>query len=269
MIAPFYSIARASWARCRRWAQKQGGHVLPSRYRPRVRCLAAVLTLVGLATVPAAAHAATLGLDQRCYVTGEQAALSGSGFAGGAPVSLTRGGAELPGVMADNSGAFRRAVPVPEIPDDQLEAQTEIVATDGSTTARAFLNIAQVTATYAPTVGDLRTLKVRHTVSGFGLAESRASIYLHYVSPAVEARAPKVAPKTQTVPAKNPVGVRTVRLGLLRGPCGVLRTSPRKLFPFKAGAGTWRLQYDTNPRFVRGYASSTFLWIARSVTVGG
>lgn len=245
------------------------GSVLPSRYRPLVSRLAVALCLLGLLSVPAASDAATLGLDQRCYVTGEQAALSGSGFAGGAPISITRGGTEVPGIMADNSGAFRRGVSVPELPDDQLEGQTEIVATDGSTAARAFLNIARVTATYAPAVGDLRTLKVRHTVSGFGLAESRASIYLHYVSPAVEASAPKVAPKSQPVPAKNPAGVRTVRLGLLRGPCGVLRTSPRKLFPFRATPGTWRLQYDTNPRFVRGYSSSTFLWIARSVKVGG
>ncbi len=229
------------------------GSVLPSRYRPPVRCLAAVLSLVGLATVPSAAQAATLGLDQRCYVTGEQAALSGSGFAGGAPISLTRGGAELPGVMADNSGAFRRAVPVPEIPNDQLEAQTEIVATDGSTTARAFLNIARVTATYAPEVGDLRTLKVRHTVSGFGLAESRASIYLHYVSPAVEARAPKVAPKTQTVPAKNPVGVRTVRLGC----CGARAAccAPRRASSFRSRLGRAPGGCSTTP--TRGSCAGT------------
>lgn len=242
--------------------------VLSARYRRGVSCRLVLLSVAACWALPQAAGAATLGLDQRCYVTGEQAALSGSGFAGGAPVSITRGADAVSGVMADNSGAFRRTVLVPALADGELEGQTEIAATDGSTTARAYLNIARVTAEYAPATGNLRTLKVRHSVSGFGLSQSRASIYLHYVPPAVEAAAPKTAPKTQPIPARNPAGVRTVRLGLLRGPCGVLRTSPRKLFPFRAGAGTWRLQYDTNPRYVRGYASSSFLWIARTVKIG-
>lgn len=233
--------------------------------------------------VPATASAATLGLDQRCYVTGEQAGLSGSGFTPRTAITVTRDSETVPAPTAitDNSGAFRNNLLVPEVPGGLVESQVEVTATDGASTARAFLNIARVSAEFAPTTGDLRTLRVSHVVSGFGLAEDRPSIYVHYVSPAAQ-KATKSAttPTTvtasagtktggSTVMAADPPGVKTVRLGLLRGPCGVLRTSPRKLFPFKTTDGTWLLQYDTRPRYTKGTPSSTFLWIARKVTIAG
>ncbi len=190
-----------------------------------------------------------------------------------------------PSTTSDNSGAFRGKLLVPEIPDGVVESQVEVTATDGTATARTFLNIAKVTADFSPSVGDLRTLSVSHLVSGFGLSEDRPSIYLHYVSPAAQIAATKTSTTTaagaptlsttttktggSTVAAADPPGVKTIRLGQLRGPCGVLRTSPRKLFPFKATDGTWLLQYDTRPRYTRGTTSSNFLWSARKVTVGG
>ena len=61
----------------------------------------------------------------------------------------------------------------------------------------------------------------------------------------------------------------TIRLGQLRGPCGVLKTSPRRLFPFKAATGEWLLQYDTRPRYTRGTSTSTFLWSSRKITIAG
>jgi hypothetical protein len=260
--------------------------VLRRAARPAV-ALAALSAVTGAA---APAQAATLGLDQRCYVTGEQAGISGSGFAPRAPITVTRGTDVIPsvttaGAAADNSGAFRRTLLVPEVPAGLVESQVEVSASDGTATARTFLNVARVTASFAPTTGDLRTLRVSHVVSGFGLAEERASIYLHYVSPSAQKAMQPTGPsgttpgsstalsaqqKTggSTVTATDPPGVRTYRLGLLRGPCGVLRTSPRKLFPFKTTDGAWLLQYDTRPRYSRGTPSSSFLWIARTMTIG-
>ncbi len=224
-----------------------------ARYRRRVvpprpvpaRLVAIAAALASCAVLPAAGQAATLGTDQRCYVTGEQAWLSGSGFAPRAPITVTRGTdvVPTPAATADNSGAFRRTLLVPEVPGGLVEGQIEVSATDGAATARTFLNIARVTASFSPTEGDLRTLRVSHVVSGFGLAEERPSVYLHYVSPAAQKATQKsvstggttalnAQQKTggSTVAAADPPGVRTYRLGLLRGPCGVLRTSPRKLF---------------------------------------
>ncbi|MFT4035593.1 MAG: hypothetical protein QM679_08465 [Patulibacter sp.] len=247
------------------------------------RCLALTVALAPSVAAPAGASGATLGLDQRCYVSGEQAALSGSGFLSAANLTLTRGSDAITGVATDNSGAFRRQLLVPEIPDDTIETQIEVAASDGSSTARAYLNVTRTVATFDPTDGDLRTLRVRHLISGFGLSESSPSVYLHYVSPVAQLAAKKqsaaasraaagatlASVKTggSTVAISEPPGVKTVRLGLLRGPCGVLRTSPRKLFPFQAQSGTWLLQYDTNARYVAGTSSSSFYWIARKVTI--
>ena len=47
----------------------------------------------------------------------------------------------------------------------------------------------------------------------------------------------------------------------------MLKTSPRKLFPFKAEKGTWLLQYDTRPLYTKGTTSSVFYWVARKVTI--
>lgn len=233
--------------------------------------LGIAVALLGLGIAPAA-HGATLGLDQRCYVAGEQAAISGSGFAPRTPVTLTRGTDLVPGAVADNSGAVRRTLMVPEVAFGQVESQVEVVASDGTTSAKAFLNVANVGASFFPAAtGDLRTLNVAHTVSGFGLAEVLPSIYLHYVSPTAQRAPVKSSPsggKTGGAGAPaDPPGVRTIRLGQLRGPCGVLKTSPRRLFPFRAENGTWILQYDTRPKYTRGTSSSTFLWSSRKVSI--
>lgn len=266
---------------------RYGRRVVTPRSVPRGLAAAALLIALS-ATAPAGAGAATLGLDQRCYVTGEQAWLSGSGFAPRTPIAVTRAGEPVPtattaaGAAADNSGAFRRTILVPEVPEGLVESQVEVTATDGTATARTFLNLARVTAGFTPNTGDLRTLRVSHTVSGFGLGEERPSIYLHYVSPAAQkatqaaigtggttanASAVQKTGGSTVAGAPDPPGVRTYRLGLLRGPCGVLRTSPRRLIPFKATSGTWLLQYDTQPRYTRGTAGSRFLWVAQKLTI--
>jgi hypothetical protein len=246
---------------------------------------AAVLAIPAFA--PAAASAASLGLDQRCYVAGEQAGISGSGFLANTNVNLTRGTDPLTAVTSDNSGAMRSKFLVPDVAPGLVESQVSVSATDGTTTAQAQLNIAKVGATFTPQTGNLKTLRVAHVISGFGLSELAPSIYLHYVSPEAQqvpatttkptATKTAVATTTKTTaPAGgsaltngDPAGVKTIRLGKLRGPCGVLRTSPRKLFPFKTTSGKWLLQYDTRPKYTKGSTSSTFLWVATRVTIKG
>lgn len=239
--------------------------------RPRLVALALAAGWLGTA---GGAHAATLGLDQHCYVAGEQASVSGSGFAPKTGVTLTRGTDPVTGATADNSGAIRGKLLVPEVAFGLVESQVEITASDGTNTAQAFLNIAKVGATFTPNTGDPKTMRVSHVVGGFGLAEVKPSIYLHYVSP----EAQKVVTKPSTTKTPKPgggttttmfdaPGVKSIRLGQLRGPCGVLRTSPRKLFPFKTTPGKWRLQYDTRPLYTRGTAESSFLWVSQSFQI--
>lgn len=238
----------------------------------------AVIALAAALVLPAAAQAATLGLDQRCYVTGETASISGSGFVGGQNVTLSRDGQNFKLVPTDASGSMHTKFEVPEVAFGLDESQVEYAATDGATTARAILNIVRAGADFEPKTGNPRTMRVRHTVSGFGLSLTRPSVYLHYVSPAAQ-RAAKSTPSTSPAAknkstaggsagiAANQPGVYTRRIGLLRGPCGVLKTSPRKLFPFRATKGKWELQYDTNPRYTRGVPSSHFYWVRKNVTI--
>ena len=82
-------------------------------------------------------------------------------------------------------------------------------------------------ADFAPSSGDPQRLRVRFTVYRFG---RNRPIYLHYVGP-------------------NRHLKRTVFLGTARGLCGYLRTGLRKLFPFTARPGTWRLRFDTRRNY--------------------
>ncbi|MDQ8043458.1 MAG: hypothetical protein AAGC46_00560 [Solirubrobacteraceae bacterium] len=239
----------------------------------RTRALAPGAALLGVAlagVVAAPAHAASLGLDQRCYVAGEKASVTGSGFAPRVPITFTSGATALPSATSDNSGAISQTLTVPGVAFGLNESQVEVVASDGVTSAHAYLNVTTAGASYSPAAGDPTTLRVSHTISGFGLSEVKPSIYLHYVSPTAQKAAPAKATTStggsSATPA-DPPGVKTIRLGQLRGPCGVLKTSPRRLFPFKAEAGQWVLQYDTRPRYLKGTSDSAFFWVTRKVTI--
>jgi hypothetical protein len=97
-------------------------------------------------------------------------------------------------------------------------------------------------ADFAPSSGDPQKLRVRFTVSRFGRDRP---VYLHYVGP-------------------NHHLKRTVRLGTTRGRCGFLRTGYRRLFPFTAAPGTWRLRFTTRRNY-RVVAKPPFVTLAVQV----
>jgi hypothetical protein len=91
---------------------------------------------------------------------------------------------------------------------------------------------------------------VRFSVDGFGLLDAQPDVYVHYVGPGGKVR-------------------QTVDLGMARGVCGHLApTSPRRLFPFRARAGTWTLQFDTRKRYKKGRMDRPgFLFFTRRVKI--
>jgi hypothetical protein len=97
-------------------------------------------------------------------------------------------------------------------------------------------------ADFAPSRGDPQKLRVRFTVARFG---RNRPVYLHYVGP-------------------NRHLKRTVRLGTARGRCGYLRTGYRRLFPFTARPGTWRLRFNTRRNY-RVRATPPFVTLAVQV----
>ena len=75
---------------------------------------------------------------------------------------------------------------------------------------------------------------MRFKVFGFGLVTANPIVYLHYVRP-------------------NGKLKRTIRLGRAQGVCGqIKRTARKKLFPFSAERGKWKLQFDTRRRYRKG-----------------
>ena len=100
-------------------------------------------------------------------------------------------------------------------------------------------------ADFAPAQGDPQKLRVRFTVARFG---RNRPVYLHYLGP-------------------NRHLKRTVRLGTTRGRCGYLRTHLRRLFPFTARPGTWRLRFDTR-RHYRARPRSPYVTLAVTVLRG-
>ena len=97
-------------------------------------------------------------------------------------------------------------------------------------------------ADFAPSSGNPQTLRVRFSVWRFG---TDRPVYLHYVGP-------------------NRHLKRTVRLGTARGRCGFLRTGYRRLFPFTAAPGTWRLVFTTRAAY-RVRPAAPFVRLAVSV----
>ena len=209
---------------------------------------ALVLSLI-LAATPASASAATLTTAEPCYQETSDIVLAGAGFTPLTKVSITRDGKPLATADTDANGAFVGRVATPALPAGTSERLYRLSATDALNVAGTQYRGTKVAVAYKPGAGNPRTLRVRFSVNGFGLVHTHAPVYLHYVDPDGKAR-------------------RAVRLGSVRGTCGLIRrTKLRRLFPFDAKRGRWVLQFDTNRAYVRGTDRSKFPWVRRRVEV--
>lgn len=203
---------------------------------------------------PATASAAEIRVDRSCYLQTGSAAptvdLTGSGFTPGAAFQVLLDGRPILGGTGtvDPNGTIRGRVTAPLLGGADEERHT-IDVQEGANAARARFTVTRFLADFAPSRGNPATLRVRFEVAGFGLATPRPNVYLHYVRPNGRLR-------------------QTIRLGRARGSCGrIARTARRRLFPFQAEPGRWRLQFDTSRRYRRGTERSDFLYYAVGVRV--
>ena len=216
--------------------------------KPRRTTLALAVAMT-LAAVPSAS-AATLTTDTRCYQEGQDVVLNGAGFAPDSPVTVSREGRPLGSAQTDVNGAFQRKFPTDELPSGNEEGVFNLTATDALNSAATRYRVTKVFADFSPGSGDPRRLRVRFSVFGFGLVRQGATVYLHYV-------------RRTTGRVR-----RTVRLGNVRGTCGVIRrTKERRLFPFTPERGTWILQFDTVSRYERATSRRTTPWVRKPVEV--
>ena len=216
-----------------------------------VRSTALVAALAIAAAAPAAAAAAQIQTDRGCYQdnTGT-VAVSGNGFDPGQPYSVSLDGKQL-GTGAsttDAAGGIAGSFEAPQLSRDAVHVYTLIV-TQGANTATTTFSVTPFLADFTPGSGNPKTLRVRFKIFGFGLVTPRPTVYLHYVRP-------------------NGKVKRTIRLGKAQGTCGqISRTARKKLFPFRAERGTWRLQFDTRKRYRKGKTGVDFLYYSISVTI--
>ncbi len=215
----------------------------------------AVLLLTGAAS----ASAATLQLNGACFADPGQRAdtitLTGSGFAPSTAYQVTLDGQALPNGAGrtDAAGNLTGSLPSPSIADyagsKALEHTFTLGIQDGTNTATAQFTVSKLFANFTPSSGNPKTLKVRFALNGFGLSgATNPPIYVHYVQP-------------------GGGSIKTYKLGTASGACGKLTSAKRRLFPFTARRGNWKLQFDTSKKYVKGVKTSTFLFYALGVTI--
>jgi hypothetical protein len=216
-----------------------------------VRFTALATALAIAAAAPAAASAAQIQTDRGCYQdhTGT-VAVSGNGFDANQPYSVSLDGKQL-GTGAsttDAAGGIAGSFEAPQLSGDAVHTYT-LTVTQGANTATTTFAVTPFLADFTPGSGNPKTLRVRFKIFGFGLVTPHPTAYLHYVRP-------------------NGKVKRTIRLGKAQGTCGqISRTARKKLFPFRAERGTWRLQFDTHKRYRKGKTGVDFLYYSISVTI--
>ena len=213
------------------------------------RSILALLTFALTVAGAPAAGAATIRTDTRCYQEQQEVVVRASGFTPLATVNIARNGKVFASAQADVNGAFAGKFATPVMPDEVRERLYELSASDTINTARTTYRATKIFANFKPDRGNPATLRVRFTVFGFGLVRRRSSVYLHYVDPDGDAR-------------------RSVRLGSAKGVCGrIERTRMRRLFPFRAGRGTWILQFDTRRKYERATSRRRTPWVRKPVRI--
>lgn len=222
--------------------------------------LVVVLPLVLLSTAaPSAAQAAAIAVDRACYADPSErrdtVRLTGTGFTPNAQYQLTVDGQPLAGGTgtADANGDVSGSFLSPELPSGSNQHTFTLGVQEGANAPVTTFTVSNLVADFSPASGDPKTLRVRFRFFGFGLSDAApppTPVYVHYVRPGDG--------KLQ----------KTVRLGTARGACGAIaRTARRKLFPFTPRAGTWKLQFDAQPKYVRGTAKTKFLFFTIPVRV--
>ncbi|MDQ4040808.1 MAG: hypothetical protein M3141_03565 [Actinomycetota bacterium] len=211
------------------------------------------MTLVGLALLaaaPGAAGAATLTLDHGCYLakqprlpSGQTIVVRAEGFAPDAPVTFRLGATPVLTVNADAAGAATGQFAAPSLGSPSVfRATRTLTASDGAVQASTALELRQLAADFLPSRGNPRTLRVRFYVYGFGpllTALGRRTsqrVYEHVFDPRGRRRV-------------------TTLVGRTSGPCGDLRTTRRRILPFRrVRDGRWRFVFTTSPRYSRNSA---------------
>lgn len=192
------------------------------------RAAFAVVLLASVGPGASAAGAATVSTPERCYSSREPVDYVGTEFRPRARFNAYVAGRQVGtgrvSQFGDLAGAFKAPVPASRPAGERTFTLT---VTDGQRRASTRFRSTKFGADFRPDVGDPATLRVNFYAFDFG---ARRTVYLHYVRPNRRHRL-------------------SVRIGDTGGPCGTAVSRKRRIFPFPAVPGNWRLQFDTVARY--------------------
>jgi len=205
----------------------------PSRTRIALACA------VALAAMPAAAaRAATLTTDARCYLQGAPLRMTATGLTPSTPLTVALDGQTLryrngATPSSDAAGGFASSFATPTLAAGLVQRRHALSVSDGSHRPRARFTVTRPTgADFEPSSGNPQTLRARFSVWGFALdgGAPGVRVWLHWIGPGGSVR-------------------MTAALGAARGDCGALTTAARRVLPFVAAPGRWVLVFDTHRRY--------------------
>jgi hypothetical protein len=209
------------------------------------RTVVAQALLAACLMTPASASAQYVDLeaDRACYAPGEMVSLTGYGFTPDGDVALSAGGAHLGFGIADYDGLFRATMRAPRLPFSQVGLR--FTATDQTyrlNRASTEIQLTSLGVRVTPATGDPtrpRRIRARGFFGG-------RTLYAH---------------------VRRGDRVRSLRLGRLTGACRRINVT-RRLFPAGVDPGAYKLDFDTNPRFL-GEADSQISYAVRIAAAGG
>jgi hypothetical protein len=212
------------------------------RHPLKVTCcgvaLAAVVVIALLARAagapPAsAAQSATIATGKSCYLVGQAARLTGSGFVATRIYTVTIDGIYFGQSTTSTAGAFAISVHPGGLPAGAPQHVDHLQVSDGTNLAETTFTVTRsLGARFLTSRGNPQTVRGRFQVWGFSLGGVARPVYVHYVNPSGQVR-------------------KTVQIGRAAGQCGYLTAGSRRLFPLSVSPGTWTLQLDSHRAYNR------------------
>lgn len=192
------------------------------------RC--AAFAVAAALAVPAGASAAELAVDQDCYAENVgQIEVTGSGYTPGSATTLVLGSATAT-VTADATGAFTAGLTPPPVSLKHPGArQLTLTATDAvGVAASTPVNIVKPGADGVPSTSRPHR-RIMWNIAGF--PSSSKAVYGHW----------RIHGRTRA----------NHRMGVPKGPCGVLHVRARQIEAKRVRFGIWLVQFDLNRAFDR------------------
>jgi hypothetical protein len=190
--------------------------------------------VAGALAAPASASAATVSVNQDCFAENSDITLTGSGFTPNAIVTLTLDGTTS-AVDSDATGAFVTTLTAPSLAMKHPGAQQVTISVRDTTSGEELatpVNVARLGVDAFPARSRPHK-RITWYITGF---VGRA-LYGHW----------RFKGKTRA----------DHRMGVPKGPCGVLKVKARQIEASRVRFGLWTVQFDFNKHYKRGASPRT------------